>query len=120
MTGTPEGVAGRIDLEFDSAPRLSLGKEVIEFYDNAGPDYRHWSPGFNMHLGYYRRGISLSDREKMLEQMNLEVAARLRPDLVAQPVLIDLGCGVGAIARSIAKNYPRTVIKCVTNVPSQV
>ena len=52
-------------------------ERIIEFYDEAGMDYEHWSSGLNMHLGFYRKGLRLYDREAMLEQMNFEVSSRL-------------------------------------------
>jgi len=99
---------------------MSATASVIEFYEEAGIDYEHWSKGFNMHLGFYRRGLNPFDREKMLEQMNLEIAVRLQLDSKDRAFLIDLGCGAGAIARSVAKNYPCSIIKGVTIAPSQV
>ena len=98
----------------------SSAERVIEFYEQAGLDYAHWSRGMNMHLGFYRRGINLFDREAMLEQMNLEVAARLGVDPGSRPVLLDLGCGMGSIARSIAVNHSNAFIKAFTLVPSHV
>ena len=99
---------------------LSAAERVIEFYEGAGMDYGHWSRGFNMHLGFYRRGVSFLDREEMLEQLNLEVAARLELDPGSPAFLIDLGCGAGAISRTVARNYSNVTIKGVTITPSQV
>ena len=104
----------------DNPVQNSHTEKVIEFYEEAGIDYEHWSKGFNMHLGFYRWGLNPFDREKMLEQMNREIAARLQLDSKVRPLLIDLGCGAGAIARSIAKNFPGSIIKGVTLSPSQV
>jgi ubiquinone/menaquinone biosynthesis C-methylase UbiE len=98
----------------------SGAERIIEFYDEAGIDYEHWSSGLNMHLGFYRNGLRLYDREAMLEQMNLEIASRLQIKSKATVHLIDLGCGAGSIARTIAKTYPDALIKGVTIVPSQV
>ena len=106
--------------ELDNSAQLSQNARIIEFYEEAGMDYEHWSKGFNMHIGFYRRGLNPFDREKMLEQLNLEVAARLNLDSKDSAFLVDLGCGVGAISRSVAKNYPRAIIKGVTLSPSQV
>jgi len=101
-------------------PQVPSIEQVIEFYEEASMDYEHWSKGFNMHMGFYRRGSNPFDREKMLEQMNLEIGARLRLDSIDKVFLIDLGCGAGAIARSVAKNYSGAIIKGVTIAPSQV
>jgi MPBQ/MSBQ methyltransferase len=100
--------------------QTSSTERVIEFYEEAGMDYEHWSKGFNMHLGFYRRGINPFDREKMLEQLNLEVAGRLHLNSKKPAFLIDLGCGMGAIARSVARNYSNAIIKGITIAPSQV
>jgi MPBQ/MSBQ methyltransferase len=105
--------------EFDALPAITSAERIIEFYDKAGMDYEHWSKGFNMHLGFYRLGLNPFDREKMLEQMNLEIAARLGLDPKGRAFLVDLGCGLGAIARFVAKTYSSTIIKAITNVPSQ-
>src|SRR5687767_12363819 len=86
-------------------------ERIIEFYEQAGSDYEHWSRDLNMHLGYYGRGMNPFDREAMLEQMNVEVARRLRIDPACASLLIDLGCGMGAIARSIARYYSNSMIK---------
>ena len=106
--------------DLDSRARMSAAEQVIEFYEDAGMDYGHWSRDFNMHLGFYRRGISFFDREGMLEQLNREVAARLRLDPGSHAFLIDMGCGAGAIARTVARNYLGVTIKGVTITPSQV
>ncbi|HEX8735777.1 MAG TPA: methyltransferase domain-containing protein [Pyrinomonadaceae bacterium] len=106
--------------QLDNPARLSPTERVIEFYEEAGMDYEHWSKNFNMHLGFYRRRLNPFNREKMLEQLNLEIAARLGLDAADTALLIDLGCGAGAISRSVAKNYPRAIIKGVTLSPAQV
>ena len=93
---------------------------IIDFYEEAGIDYAHWSRGLNMHLGFYRWGMNPFDREAMLEQLNIEVAKRLGLDRDANAVLVDLGCGMGGVARSIAGFYPKATIKGVTLAPSQV
>lgn len=107
-------------LENDFVDSLSATEQIIEFYEKAGMDYTHWSSGFNMHLGFYRSHLNPLNREKMLEQMNIEIAKRLKIDLQDNPFLIDLGCGTGAVSRTIAKNYSNAIIKGVTIVPSHV
>jgi len=101
-----------------SKPAPQIGLE--QYYSEAGPDYAAWSREFNMHFGYYRRGANPLCREAMLEQMNLEVLARLRLDRIAEPQLLDLGCGLGATLRSFARRLPRSKLVGVTRVPWQV
>lgn len=98
------------------APQISLE----QYYSEAGPDYAAWSPKFNMHFGYYRAGANPFDREAMLEQMNAEVLTRLCLDGIAEPQLLDLGCGLGATLRSFAHRLPAAKLLGVTRVPWQV
>lgn len=99
-------------------PTSRIGLE--QYYSEAGPDYAAWSPEFNMHFGYYRVGSNPLHREAMLEQMNAEVLARLQLGANEEPRLLDLGCGLGATLRSIARRLPRAVLLGLTRVPWQV
>jgi cyclopropane fatty-acyl-phospholipid synthase-like methyltransferase len=98
------------------APQIGLE----QYYSEAGPDYAAWSREFNMHFGYYRAGANPLHRESMLEQMNAEVLARLQLDDVAEPRLLDLGCGLGATLRSFARRLPHAQLLGLTRVPWQV
>jgi len=98
------------------APQIGLE----QYYSEAGPDYAAWSREFNMHFGYYRAGANPLRRESMLEQMNAEVLARLRLDDIAEPRLLDLGCGLGATLRSFARRLPHARLLGLTRVPWQV
>lgn len=93
---------------------------VRAYYAEATADYRAWSPGYNMHFGYYRRGINPFDREAMLEAMNHEVIRRCRLEHIPQPRVADLGCGLGATARSLAQARPDAQVDAVTIAPNQV
>ncbi len=105
-----------VDQPLATAPRIGLE----QYYSEAGPDYAAWSREFNMHFGYYRAGANPLRRESMLEQMNAEVLARLHLDGNAEPNLLDLGCGLGATLRSIARRLPRARLLGLTRVPWQV
>jgi len=98
------------------APQIGLE----QYYREAGPDYAAWSREFNMHFGYYRLGANPLHRESMLEQMNAEVLARLHLNDLAEPRLLDLGCGLGATLRSIARRLPHARLVGITRVPWQV
>lgn len=98
------------------APQIGLE----QYYSEAGPDYAAWSREFNMHFGYYRAGMNPLHRETMLEQMNTEVFARLKLEGVAEPRLLDLGCGLGATLRSFARRLPQAWLLGITRVPWQV
>jgi MPBQ/MSBQ methyltransferase len=99
-----------------AVPRIGLE----QYYSEAGPDYAAWSREFNMHFGYFRAGANPLRREGMLEQMNLEVLARLQVEGIAEPRLLDLGCGLGATLRSFARRLPHGQLLGLTRVPWQV
>jgi len=92
--------------------------EFQRYYEEAGPDYAAWSSAFNMHFGYFRRGMNPLDREAMLEQMNGEVLRRLCTT-GDRPRILDMGCGLGATLRSIARLLPEAELKGITLVPWQ-
>jgi len=103
-----------------SAAHVVLPIGLEQYYREAGPDYAAWSREFNMHFGYYRAGLNLLRRETMLEQMNAEVLARLKVERIAEPQLLDLGCGLGATLRSFARRLPQAWLLGITRVPWQV
>jgi SAM-dependent methyltransferase len=98
----------------------TLPVSLEQYYREAGPDYAAWSKEFNMHFGFYRLADNPFDRESMLEQMNAEVLAQLRVEGIAQPRLLDLGCGLGATLRSFARRLPQARLLGLTRVPWQV
>lgn len=76
-------------------------EEIVDYYSEAGPDYAAWSPGFQMHFGYWRRGLNPFRRELMLEEANRQIFARLAPKLESGARVLDAGCGLGAPARAL-------------------
>jgi len=116
VTGLREEAVGRPGIATHVPPQIGLE----QYYSEAGPDYAAWSREFNMHFGYYRAGANPLHREAMLEQMNEEVLARLQLDGIAEPQLLDLGCGLGATLRSFARRLPNAKLAGVTRVPWQV
>ena len=105
----------------DAAPPnvVPASRGLVDYYTEVGPDVAAWSPGFNIHFGYYRRGISPFDREEMLEQMNREVYARLELPADGTAHVLDLGCGSGATARAVARCASQAAVTGVTLVPWQ-
>jgi MPBQ/MSBQ methyltransferase len=89
------------------------------YYAEAGPDYAAWSPHFNMHLGFFRWGMNPFRREAMLEEMNREVLRRLELHNES-PRILDMGCGLGATLRSIARQLPAARLYGITLVPWQL
>jgi len=101
-------------------PSCSVRAENFQrYYEEAGPDYAAWSPRFNMHFGFFRRGLSPFDREAMLEQMNLEVLDRLHLSS-SSPRILDMGCGLGATLRSFARHLPSADLHGITLIPWQI
>jgi SAM-dependent methyltransferase len=94
-------------------------REVVAYFTAVQDDYLAWSPEARMHFGYLGFGTNPLDREAMLARMDDEVVRRLA--LGNGPVrAVDLGCGVGATARALARRHPGAVVDAVTLVPAQV
>ena len=91
--------------------------DLETYYTEAGMDYRAWSRGFNMHFGYWRRWLNPLARERMLEEMSRQVFRRLR--LVPGMAVLDLGCGLGAPARTLIAEH-EVALTAVTLVPWQI
>ncbi len=94
--------------------------KIEKYYDVAGPDYEMWSKNFNMHFGYYRKFSDLFLLERMLINMNDQVLKRLHTDTGKPSHIIDLGCGVGTVARHTAQKFPLSTITGITIVDSQI
>ena len=94
--------------------------QIISYYEGAGPDYFAWSKNYNMHFGYYEKGMNPFSLEPMLERLNWEVLQRLDIEKNSQSHIADFGCGLGASLRYCAKQYPLAKLKGVTIVPWQV
>ncbi len=93
--------------------------EMIEYYEQAGPDYAAWSRDFNMHFGYYAAGMNPFRREPMLDRMNAEVFRRMDFDERAGEIL-DAGCGLGTPARAATRRFPRARVTGISIVPWQI
>ncbi len=106
-----------LDETVGTPARAPMGLE--EYYENAGPDYAAWSPEYNMHFGFFRWGMNPFRRERMLDRMNMEVLDRLHLHADRPARVLDLGCGLGATLRSLARRLPRATFTGVTLVPWQ-
>lgn len=85
----------------------SLRATLVTYYTEATRDYAAWSRGYNMHFGYYRFPMNPFARERMLEEMSAQVFERLRmPD---GGRAYDLGCGLGAPSRHLARRVSADV-----------
>lgn len=89
-------------------------KDITDYYDIAGPDYEAWSKNFNMHFGYCTSFFNLFSLETMLNNMNKEVLKQLKIDRDKKTSIADLGCGVGAVSRYAAKQFPLAKITGIT------
>ncbi len=94
-------------------------QEVLSYYEDTGLDYGEWSRKYNMHFGYYRFPMNPFSREPMLEEMNRQVFDHLQLS-TSDDIIYDLGCGLGAPCRSLAKRFPGKKIKGITIVPWQI
>lgn len=103
-----------------AAPRAPDADAIRALFVEAQHDFGRWSPGYNMHFGYWAPGMNPLDREAMLERLNVEVASQLHLPPSAPAKVIDLGCGTGATARTIARLFPRAEVTGVTLVHEQI
>jgi ubiquinone/menaquinone biosynthesis C-methylase UbiE len=90
------------------------------YYEEAGPDYAAWSPNFNMHFGFFRWGMNPLSREAMLDQMNKEIQQRLHLPTESPARVLDMGCGLGATLRSLARRLLHADLNGITLVPWQL
>ncbi len=93
---------------------------IRAYFVQTQDDYGRWSRDWNMHFGYWSRGMNPFDREAMVERMNVVAADALALDPASPAKVVDLGCGTGATARSIARRYARVEITGVTLVHEQI
>lgn len=93
---------------------------IVDYYSEAGLDYGAWSRNFNMHFGYFKPGMNPFRLEPMLERINREVVARLGLPSDQNCRLLDMGCGLGATARTVAGLLPLVRVTGITLVPWQV
>jgi SAM-dependent methyltransferase len=107
-----------------ATPVDANSSDFQRYYEEAGPDYAAWSPHFNMHFGFFRRGTNPFNREAMLEQMNREIFHRLHladsPSSLQHPRILDMGCGLGATLRSFARRLSAADLHGITLVPWQL
>jgi MPBQ/MSBQ methyltransferase len=97
-----------------------LYNTIKDYYTVAGPDYEAWSKNFNMHFGYCKKFTDIFSLEKMLNRMNEEVVQHLNIDVAKPTSIVDLGCGVGTVARYAAKKYPLSKLTGVSIVDFQL
>lgn len=95
-------------------------EHIIRYFEAAGEDYGAWSAAFNMHFGYYGRSMNPFRLEPMLDQMSEQVYRRLGVDGEREPLVLDLGCGVGAASRYMAQRHPDAQFVGATITPWQV
>ena len=102
------------------APARPDPDAIRAFFVAAQDDFARWSPGYNMHFGYWAPGVNPLDREAMLERLSIEAIARLQLPPAHPVKVIDLGCGAGATARTLARLFPRAEVTGVTLVHEQI
>jgi len=117
-----KAIAGTITNEILKPIQEPLSKkdQIIKYYEEAGRDYGTWSKKYNMHFGYYKKGMNPFMREAMLDNLNENVLGRLKINPSASPTIADFGCGLGATLRHGARKYPKANFKGITIVPWQV
>ena len=98
----------------------SVQQKIVTYFEKAGLDYYYWDKQFNMHFGYFKWGINPFNRPALLNQMNQEVMDRLQLSQKDDPVILDLGCGLGTVSRFMAKANREAHFLGFTITPWQV
>lgn len=100
-----------------SAPDGGSRAHIKQYYEDSGLDYAYWSRAFNMHFGYFERGMSPFKLEAMLANMNRKVLDFLG---LKRGSVIDLGCGAGATSKQLAAENAGLAITGVSLVGEQI
>lgn len=93
---------------------------IIRYFEGAGLDYSEWSSAFNMHFGYYSRGMNPFNLEALLDNMNAKVLRELQIQNYEKPIVLDLGCGLGTSSRYMAKQLEQATFYGLTITPWQI
>jgi SAM-dependent methyltransferase len=72
-----------------------------------------------MHFGYFGRGMNPFRLESMLNGMSEQVYQRLGVDAIDEPLVLDLGCGLGTVSRYMAGRHPTAQFVGATVTPWQ-
>ncbi|MBS7806804.1 class I SAM-dependent methyltransferase [Variovorax sp. PCZ-1] len=100
-------------------PSNSLA-DIVAYYDTCTADYADWSRDFHMHFGYWRWGLNPFAREPMLHETTQQLKHLLGVKSTDAWRVADLGCGVAATTRSLARTLPHCRFDAVTISPVQV
>lgn len=100
--------------------QLTARQKIIHYFEGAGLDYYYWDKSFNMHFGYFEAGMNPFDRPSLLNRMNREVMNRLCLERFVDPLVLDLGCGLGATSRFMARENREAQFSGFTITPWQV
>lgn len=114
----PQGLSSLARTTAPSHAAITPG-DTQDYFTEVADDYRAWSPGYNMHFGFWRAGLNPFRREAMLVEMNRTVGRALQLHPQQPACVVDLGCGAGATARTLAAEHPKLYAVTVTNVPVQ-
>lgn len=95
-------------------------QKIIDYFEGAGLDYYYWDNSFNMHFGYFKWGLNPFNLPDLLNSMNREVMNRLELERYKEPLVLDLGCGLGTSSRYMAKERKGSQFYGFTITPWQV
>ena len=115
----PETLGGKRKTAIKEVANRITAHDTQAYFAEVAEDYRAWSPGYNMHFGFWKWGANPFRREGMLVEMNRVVGRALRVDANAPACVVDLGCGAGATAHTLATERAALHVVAVSNVAVQ-
>ncbi|MFK7736788.1 MAG: class I SAM-dependent methyltransferase [Pirellulaceae bacterium] len=104
----------------DDSTNASAGQDIPDYYNETVADYDAWSPQGYLHFGYWRPWMNPFRRQPMLEEMNQLVFSKLGLSELKGGNVLDLGCGVGAVARHGSRLFPDLDFHAMTLSKEQI
>jgi cyclopropane fatty-acyl-phospholipid synthase-like methyltransferase len=82
---------------------IDFKKQIIDYYEQTDKSYQHWGEEeiYSMHYGFWNENTK--SHVEALNNMNRVLAEKLK--IKESDKILDAGCGVGASAIWLAKNY---------------
>jgi ubiquinone/menaquinone biosynthesis C-methylase UbiE len=101
-------------------------QQTVNYYSRTQDGYLEWGaysdmPGiYAIHHGYHPNAESTLSIPEAIREADKHIISQLRLVPNYPHRMIDLGCGTGAIALQVAKQYPQVEVQGVTLIPDHI